>query len=38
MADLDLAIIFVGAMWGLGVIGVVYLIYRSVRDTGGSIW
>ena len=38
MEDLDLMIIFVGAMWGLGALGVGYLIYRSVKGTGGSNW
>ena len=38
MEDLDLMIIFVGAMWGLGAIGVGYLVYRSVKGTGGTKW
>ena len=38
MEDLDLMIIFVGVMWGLGALGVGYLIYRSVKGTGGSNW
>ena len=38
MGELDLVMIFVGAMWGLGVIGVGYLIYRSVKGTRGSNW
>ena len=38
MEDLDLMIIFVGSMWGLGAIGVGYLVYRSIRGTGGSNW
>ena len=38
MGELDLMIIFVGAMWGLGALGVGYLIYRSVKGTGGSNW
>ena len=38
MGELDLMIIFVGVMWGLGALGVGYLIYRSVKGTGGSNW
>ena len=36
MEELDLVVVFVGVMWGLGTIGIGILIYNSVRGSGGK--
>ena len=36
MEELDLVVVFVGVMWGLGAIGIGILIYNSVRGSGGK--